>query len=160
MSVIPFGMIGAVAGHILFGMNFSIMSLIGVIALAGVVINESLVLVEFMNRYRRSGHTVMEAVIKGGRERFTPIFLTSVTSFIGLLPIITETSIQAKFLIPMAVSLAFGGLINLFNTLILVPCVYALFDDTRRTVYTPEAVRRQDEEFADEENEHAIEVGS
>ena len=160
MSVIPFGMIGAVAGHILFGMNFSIMSMIGVIALAGVVINESLVLVEFMNRYRRDGHTVMEAVIKGGRERFTPIFLTSVTSFIGLLPIITETSIQAKFLIPMAVSLAFGGLVNLFNTLILVPCVYALFDDMRRTAYTPEAVKRQDEEFTKEENEHAIEVGS
>jgi multidrug efflux pump subunit AcrB len=160
MSVIPFGMIGAVGGHILFGMNFSIMSLIGVIALAGVVINESLVLVEFMNRYRRDGHTVMEAVIKGGRERFTPIFLTSVTSFIGLLPIITETSIQAKFLIPMAVSLAFGGLLNLFNTLILVPCVYALFDDVRRTVYTAEAVKKQDEDFVEGENEHAIEVGA
>jgi multidrug efflux pump subunit AcrB len=157
MSVIPFGMIGAVAGHLLFGMNFSVMSLIGVIALAGVVINESLVLVEFMNRYRREGHTVMEAVIKGGRARFTPIFLTSVTSFIGLLPMITETSIQAKFLIPMAVSLAFGGLINLFNTLLLVPCVYALFDDVRRTVYTSEAVKKQDEEFVEGENEHAIE---
>lgn len=157
MSVIPFGMIGAVAGHLLFGMNFSVMSLIGVIALAGVVINESLVLVEFMNRYRREGHTVMEAVIKGGRARFTPIFLTSVTSFIGLLPMITETSIQAKFLIPMAVSLAFGGLINLFNTLLLVPCVYALFEDVRRVFYTPEARMRQDEEFADGENEHAIE---
>jgi multidrug efflux pump subunit AcrB len=157
MSVIPFGMIGAVGGHLLFGMNFSIMSMIGVIALAGVVINESLVLVEFMNRYRREGHTVMEAVIKGGRARFTPIFLTSVTSFIGLLPMITETSIQAKFLIPMAVSLAFGGLINLFNTLLLVPCVYALFEDVRRVVYTPETRKRQDEEFADGENEHAIE---
>lgn len=157
MSVIPFGMIGAVAGHLLFGMNFSVMSLIGVIALAGVVINESLVLVEFMNRYRREGHTVMEAVIKGGRARFTPIFLTSVTSFIGLLPMITETSIQAKFLIPMAVSLAFGGLINLFNTLLLVPCVYALFEDVRRVIYTAEARKRQDEEFADGENEHAIE---
>ncbi len=156
MSVIPFGMIGAVAGHILFGMNFSVMSMIGVIALAGVVINESLVLVEFMNRYRREGHSVAEAVVKGGRERFTPIFLTSITSFIGLLPIITETSIQAKFLIPMAVSLAFGGLVNLFNTLLLVPCVYALFDDVRRTVYTKEAVKRQDEEFAEAENEHAI----
>ncbi len=156
MSVIPFGMIGAVAGHILFGMNFSVMSLIGVIALAGVVINESLVLVEFMNRYRREGHSVREAVVKGGRERFTPIFLTSITSFIGLLPIITETSIQAKFLIPMAVSLAFGGLVNLFNTLLLVPCVYALFDDVRRTVYTPESLKRQDEEFVLGENEHAI----
>ena len=157
MSVIPFGMIGAVGGHLLFGMNFSIMSMIGVIALAGVVINESLVLVEFMNRYRREGHTVAEAVKRGGRARFTPIFLTSVTSFIGLLPIITETSIQAKFLIPMAVSLAFGGLVNLFNTLLLVPCVYALFDDVRRSVYTPQALQRQDEEFALEENEHAIE---
>jgi len=158
MSVIPFGMIGAVIGHLLFGMNFSVMSIIGVIALAGVVINESLVLVEFMNRYRRDGHSLHEAVVMGGRARFTPIFLTSVTSFIGLLPIITETSIQAKFLIPMAVSLAFGGLINLFNTLLLVPCVYALFNDVRRTLYTPEALKEQDEEFALEENEHAIEV--
>ncbi len=160
MSVIPFGMIGAVGGHLLFGMNFSIMSMIGVIALAGVVINESLVLVEFMNRYRREGHTVMEAVIRGGRARFTPIFLTSVTSFIGLLPMITETSIQAKFLIPMAVSLAFGGLVNLFNTLLLVPCVYALFDDVRRVLHTPEALQRQDAEFIDSENEHAMEGAS
>lgn len=159
MSVIPFGMIGAVAGHIAFGMNFSIMSLIGVIALAGVVINESLVLVEFVNRYRRDGHGVREAVIKGGRDRFTPIFLTSVTSFIGLLPIITESSIQAKFLIPMAVSLAFGGLLNLFNTLVLVPCVYCLFDDVRRAIYTPAALREQDERLALEENEHAFEGG-
>ena len=78
------------------------------------------------------------------------------TSFIGLLPIITETSIQAKFLVPMAVSLAFGGLVNLFNTLLLAPCVYALFDDLRRTIHTPEALRRQDEALASEENEHAI----
>lgn len=159
MCVIPFGMIGAVGGHILFGMNFSVMSIIGVIALAGVVINESLVLVEFMNRYRREGHTVREAVAKGGRARFTPIFLTSVTSFIGLLPMITETSVQAKFLIPMAVSLAFGGLINLFNTMLLVPCVYALFEDIRAKIYTPEALERHEEELALDANEHAIENG-
>ncbi len=158
MSVIPFGMIGAVIGHLLFGMNFSVMSIIGVIALAGVVINESLVLVEFMNRYRREGHTVHEAVLKGGRARFTPIFLTSITSFIGLLPMITETSVQAKFLIPMAVSLAFGGLINLFNTLLLVPCVYALFEDIRARIYTPEALKRHEDELALDENEHAIEI--
>ena len=160
MSVIPFGMIGAVLGHILFGMNFSVMSIIGVIALAGVVINESLVLVEFMNRYRREGHTVHEAVLRGGRARFTPIFLTSVTSFIGLLPMITETSVQAKFLVPMAVSLAFGGLINLFNTMLLVPCVYALFEDIRQKIYTPAALRRHEEELALETNEHALDSGS
>ena len=157
MSVIPFGMIGAVLGHIFFGMNFSVMSIIGVIALAGVVINESLVLVEFMNRYRREGHSAYEAVLRGGKARFTPIFLTSVTSFIGLLPMITETSVQAKFLIPMAVSLAFGGLINLFNTLLLVPCVYALFEDFRLRIYTKEALQRQEEELALDENEHALE---
>ncbi|MCW1884777.1 efflux RND transporter permease subunit [Luteolibacter flavescens] len=156
MCVIPFGMIGAVGGHILFGMNFSVMSIIGVIALAGVVINESLVLVEFMNRYRREGHTVREAVAMGGRARFTPIFLTSITSFIGLLPMITETSVQAKFLIPMAVSLAFGGLINLFNTMLLVPCVYALFEDFRNRIYTPEALKRHEEELVLDANEHAI----
>lgn len=157
MSVIPFGMIGAVIGHIFFGMNFSVMSIIGVIALAGVVINESLVLVEFMNRYRREGHTVREAVLKGGRARFTPIFLTSVTSFIGLVPMISETSVQAKFLIPMAVSLAFGGLINLFNTLLLVPCVYCLFEDIRARIYTKEALQRHEEELALDSNEHALE---
>lgn len=158
MCVIPFGMIGAIIGHILFQMNFSVMSIIGVIALAGVVINESLVLVEFMNRYRREGHSVHEAVLKGGRARFTPIFLTSVTSFIGLLPMITETSVQAKFLIPMAVSLAFGGLINLFNTLLLVPCVYALFEDIRKRIYTKEALQRHEEELALDANEHALET--
>ncbi|MCW1924820.1 efflux RND transporter permease subunit [Luteolibacter arcticus] len=160
MCVIPFGMIGAVAGHILFGMNFSVMSIIGVIALAGVVINESLVLVEFMNRYRREGHSVREAVLKGGRARFTPIFLTSITSFIGLAPMIMETSVQAKFLIPMAVSLAFGGLINLFNTLLLVPCVYALFEDIRAKLYTPEALKQHEEELALDANEHALENGA
>ena len=157
MCVIPFGMIGAIIGHILFQMNFSVMSIIGVIALAGVVINESLVLVEFMNRYRREGHTVREAVLRGGKARFTPIFLTSVTSFIGLLPMITETSVQAKFLIPMAVSLAFGGLINLFNTLLLVPCVYCLFEDIRARIYTKEALQRHEEELIRDANEHALE---
>jgi len=157
MSVIPFGMIGAVIGHIMFGMNFSVMSIIGVIALAGVVINESLVLVEFMNRYRREGHSVREAVLKGGRARFTPIFLTSVTSFIGLVPMITETSVQAKFLIPMAVSLAFGGLINLFNTLLLVPCVYCLFEDIRARIYTKEALKQHEDELIMDANEHALE---
>ncbi len=100
MSVIPIGMIGGGRRTPPLRDELQHHEHDRVIALAGVVINESLVLVEFMNRYRREGHTVKEAVIKGGRARFTPIFLTSVTSFIGLLPMITETSIQAKFLIP------------------------------------------------------------
>ena len=155
MSVIPFGMLGAVVGHIVMGVELSIMSMIGIVALSGVVVNESLVLVEYVNRHRRSGHSVLGAAREGGVARFQAIMLTSITSFIGVLPIVTETSIQAKFLVPCAISLAFGCLSNLLNTLVLVPCVYAILEDIRGLLFTKEK-RAQWEQ---EEREDAAERG-
>jgi multidrug efflux pump subunit AcrB len=155
MSVIPFGMLGAVVGHIIMGVELSIMSMIGIVALSGVVVNESLVLVEFVNRNRRSGRGVLAAAREAGVARFQAIMLTSVVSFIGVMPIVTESSIQAKFLVPCAISLAFGCLSNLVNTLVLVPCVYSILEDIRGKLFTKEK-RAQWEQ---EEKEEAAERG-
>ncbi|MFC4995426.1 efflux RND transporter permease subunit [Rubritalea tangerina] len=132
MSVIPFGFVGAVAGHILLGMDLSIMSLCGLVALAGVVVNDSLVLVEYVNRHRKDEGGLLEAVWNAGARRFRPIILTSLTTFAGLMPMLTETDMQAKFLIPMAVSLGFGILFATAITLILVPSVYLMLEDVKR----------------------------
>ncbi len=155
MSVIPFGMLGAVIGHIVMDTELSIMSLIGIVALSGVVVNESLVLVEYVNRHRRSGDSVIAAARNGGVARFQAIMLTSITSFIGVMPIVTESSIQAKFLVPCAISLAFGCLSNLLNTLVLVPCVYAILEDIRGLLFT----KKKREQWEREEKEDAAERG-
>ena len=105
MSSIPFGVTGAVIGHIVMGMNLSVLSMMGIVALTGVVVNDSLVMVDFINRYRKDGNTIKQAVLEAGPRRFRPIFLTSLTTFVGLVPLILEKSTQAKFIIPMAVSL-------------------------------------------------------
>lgn len=124
MSVIPFGMVGAALGHIVTGQAFSMFSLYGLIALAGVVVNDSLILVDFVNRAREDGVPLREAVIRSGTERFRPILLTSLTTFLGLVPILLERSLQAQFIIPMATSLAFGILFATAITLFLVPALY------------------------------------
>jgi multidrug efflux pump subunit AcrB len=129
MSVIPFGIVGAIGGHILMGMNLSIMSLCGIVALAGVVVNDSLVLVDYVNRHRKEAPTVREAAVQAGARRFRPILLTSLTTFAGLMPMLLETDMQAKFLIPMAVSLGFGILFATAITLLLVPSIYLMLDD-------------------------------
>jgi len=116
MSAIPFGIIGAVVGHMLLGMNFTILSMIGIVALSGVVVNDSLVLVDFINRYHKKGKTIRDAAIESGQARFRPILLTSITTFVGLIPLLLEKSLQAQFLIPMAVSLGFGVLLSTFIT--------------------------------------------
>jgi multidrug efflux pump subunit AcrB len=131
MSVIPFGMVGAVAGHIFMGLNMSIMSMCGIVALAGVVVNDSLVLVDYVNRNRKSGTSVLEAARNAGVRRFRPILLTSLTTFVGLMPMLLEDDMQAKFLIPMAVSLGFGILFATAITLILVPSLYVILEDIR-----------------------------
>lgn len=131
MSVIPFGMVGAVAGHILMGLNMSIMSMCGIVALAGVVVNDSLVLVDYVNRNRKSATSVLEAARNAGVRRFRPILLTSLTTFVGLMPMLLEDDMQAKFLIPMAVSLGFGILFATAITLILVPSLYMILEDVR-----------------------------
>lgn len=121
MSVIPFGVIGAIIGHWLMGYSLSILSLLGFMALVGVVINDSLVLVDFSNQHHRAGEPVETAVERAGIVRFRPVMLTSVTTFMGLLPLLMERSTTAQFLIPMAISLGFGILFATLITLILVP---------------------------------------
>ena len=129
MSVIPFGLIGAVFGHILLGKAISMFSLFGLIALSGVVVNDSIILVDFINRARRAGVSVYEAVITSGKERFRPIILTSMTTAAGLMPIMLETSLQAQFVIPMAISLSFGIIFATIITLFLIPSLYMLQED-------------------------------
>ena len=129
MSAIPFGIMGAVLGHLLMGMNLTINSLMGMVALTGVVVNDSLVLVDFINRHIREGKDVITAVYTAGSARFRPILLTSLTTFAGLLPVMFEKNVQAQFLIPMAVSLGFGILFATFITLLLVPINYVVLED-------------------------------
>ena len=128
MSSIPFGLTGAVIGHLILGMNFSVLSLMGIVALTGVVVNDSLVMVDFINRYRRDGHSIEEAVMEAGPRRFRPIFLTSLTTFAGLVPLLLEKSTQAQFMIPMAASLAFGVVFATTITLLLVPVSYLILE--------------------------------
>ena len=128
MSSIPFGLTGAMLGHLIMGLNFSVLSLMGVVALTGVVVNDSLVMVDFINRYRSEGNSIMDAVMEAGPRRFRPIFLTSLTTFVGLAPLLLEKSTQAKFMIPMAVSLSFGVIFATGITLFLVPVGYYVLE--------------------------------
>ena len=147
MSVIPFGIVGAIIGHILMGANISIMSMCGIVALSGVVVNDSLVLVDYVNRHRIRGKSIVEAAWEAGAARFRPIVLTSLTTFAGLSPMLFETDLQAKFLIPMAISLGFGILFATFITLILVPCVYLLLEDLKSLLFKPEKIRNWEDKF-------------
>ncbi len=131
MAVIPFGIVGAIVGHMLMGYALSIMSVFGIIALSGVVVNDSLVLIDATNRERRAGKRPMAAVLDAGASRMRPILLTSLTTFFGLVPMISETSVQARFLIPMAISLGFGVLFVTFVVLLLVPALYMVIEDLR-----------------------------
>ncbi|WP_033539953.1 efflux RND transporter permease subunit [Shewanella sp. ECSMB14101] len=132
MSVIPFGIIGALFGHFILGLSMSVLSLCGIVALAGVVVNDSLILVDFVNRARTQGLPLKDATIDAGCYRFRAIILTSMTTFVGLVPIILERSLQAQIVIPMATSLAFGILFSTLVTLILVPVLYIILDDIRK----------------------------
>ncbi|PID27230.1 MAG: acriflavin resistance protein [Candidatus Cloacimonadota bacterium] len=129
MSAIPFGVLGAIFGHLLMGYNFSIISLLGIVALAGVVVNDSLVFVDFMNKKIDSGVSVHKAAMETGFIRFRPILLTSITTFLGLFPMILETSLQARFIVPMAISLGFGIIFATAITLIFVPAGILILDD-------------------------------
>ncbi|MHA7816972.1 MAG: efflux RND transporter permease subunit [Pseudohaliea sp.] len=141
MSVIPFGVTGAFLGHLILGMDVSILSAIGIIGLVGVVVNDSLVLVDFINHFIDEGHDWKEAVLEAGPIRFRAVMLTSLTTFLGLLPIQLETSIQAQFVKPMATSVAFGVFFSTAVTLFLVPTLYYVAQDIRRTVARPRVAR-------------------
>ena len=130
MSAIPFGFVGAVGGHLVMGFELSIISMMGIIALSGVVVNDSLVLVDAANRYRRANAAdAFDAIVHGGVRRLRPIVLTSLTTFFGLVPMILETSLQAKFLIPMAISLGFGVIFATVIILLVVPSLYLIRED-------------------------------
>ncbi|MCK5227505.1 MAG: efflux RND transporter permease subunit [Desulfobulbaceae bacterium] len=129
MISIPFGIVGAIIGHLIMGYDLSILSMFGIVALSGVVVNDSLVLINFANRRVKEEYSHFSAVISAGIQRFRPILLTTLTTFFGLMPMIFEQSRQAKFLIPMAISLGFGILFSTFIILILVPALYIITED-------------------------------
>ena len=133
MTAIPFGFVGAVAGHLVFDMPMALFSYFGLAAAAGVVVNDNLVLVDYINRLREKGTEAYEALVEGGVARFRPILLTSVTTFVGLVPMMLERSTQAQFLKPTVVSVAFGVALATFVTLLLVPAFYAVGLDIART---------------------------
>jgi multidrug efflux pump subunit AcrB len=132
MSAIPFGLAGAILGHMIMGHPLSIISLFGLMALAGVVVNDSLVMVDYINGRRAVGMGLHDAVISAGGARFRAIMLTSVTTFAGLMPMMFETSLQAQFLIPMAISLGYGILFSTLITLFLVPVNFLILEDLKR----------------------------
>ncbi len=132
MSAIPFGLVGAVLGHVLMGLDLSLLSLFGMVALTGVVVNDSLIMIDLINRERAEGLSLEQVIRDAGMRRFRPIMLTTATTFLGLAPMILETSLQARFLIPMAVSLGFGIVFATAITLILVPVLYRILEDLRR----------------------------
>jgi len=131
MSVIPFGIVGAIIGHLVLGMAVSVLSICGIIALSGVVVNDSLIMVDFVNRARKEGLSLIDAAISAGTQRFRAIILTSLTTFMGLMPIVFERSLQAQIVIPMAISLAFGILFATVITLLLVPALYLILNDIK-----------------------------
>jgi multidrug efflux pump subunit AcrB len=132
MAAIPFGLVGAVIGHIIMGYSLSIISMMGLVALAGVVVNDSLVMIVYANNLRRQGTPAIDAIQQAGIRRFRPILLTTITTFGGLAPMIFETSRQARFMIPMAISLGYGILFATLITLLLVPSLYLIIEDVRR----------------------------
>jgi len=136
LSIIPFGLIGAVGGHLVMGLELSLMSFMGLVALAGIEINDSIVLVDFINRARAKGMPLHQAVADSGRQRFRAIMLTTLTTFFGLLPVMIagQLDLQARFLVPMAVALGFGGLFVTAITLVLVPSLYLVAEDVRRVL--------------------------
>lgn len=131
MCAIPFGMVGAVWGHLMMGYDLTILSGFGAVALTGVVVNDSLVMVDFINRARAVGASIFDAIREAGTKRFRAILLTSLTTFAGLTPLLLERSLQAQFLIPMALSLAFGILFATVVVLVLVPTLYSILEDLR-----------------------------
>ena len=136
LIALPFGVIGALLGHMIMGLTPSYLSIFGMLALAGVVVNDSLVMVDFVNQRKAAGMSLLDAALEAGGKRFRPIILTSLTTFVGLLPLMLETSLQAQFLIPMAVSLGFGVVFATVITLFLIPCSLLVAEDLGTMVST------------------------
>lgn len=135
MVAIPFGLIGVIWGHFLMGYEMTFLSLIGFVALSGIVVNDSLILVQFFNGERKGGKPLHDALIAAGRARFRPIMLTTITTVFGLTPLMLERSFQASFLVPMAISIAFGLLSATVLILVVLPAIIVIFDDIKATAY-------------------------
>ena len=138
MTAIPFGLIGAILGHLVMGMQFTLISIFGIVALSGIVVNDSLILIDFINRAVRSGAEINTAVVESGKARFRPVFLTSLTTVAGLFPLLLERSFQAQFLIPMAVSISFGLIAATVLTLLYVPALYLIVRDITNLFKVPD----------------------
>jgi multidrug efflux pump subunit AcrB len=135
MSAIPFGLVGAALGHLLMGFNLGLLSMFGIVALSGVVVNDSLIMIDLINRERKSGIELHQILIDCATRRFRPIMLTTLTTFLGLTPMLLERSLQARFLIPMAISLGFGVLFATCITLLLVPALYMILEDIKNRLF-------------------------
>ncbi|MCP3898659.1 MAG: efflux RND transporter permease subunit, partial [Desulfobacteraceae bacterium] len=129
MAAIPFGLVGAIIGHFIMGFPITIISFFGIVALSGIVVNDSLILIDFINSKIRQGEDIETAVMESGKNRFRPVLLTSVTTIAGLFPLLLETSFQAQFLIPMAISICFGLLVATILTLVYIPALYLIVKD-------------------------------
>ncbi len=158
MMAIPFGLIGAVFGHLIMGMEFTIISIFGIVALSGIVVNDSLILIDFINRSVRSGVAVETAVVESGKARFRPVMLTSITTIAGLLPILLERSFQAQFLIPMAISICFGLLAATVLTLLYVPALFLILRDVRNSVMARFQGADKGLQLADDEGQIAVDT--
>ncbi|MEX1312269.1 MAG: efflux RND transporter permease subunit [Candidatus Sulfomarinibacteraceae bacterium] len=156
MSAIPFGLVGAVFGHMVMGLNLTMLSMFGMVALTGVVVNDSLILIDLINRRRAEGIAVDQAIRESGERRFRPIMLTTATTFLGLTPMIFETSMQAKFLIPMAVSLGYGIVFATAITLILIPTLYRILEDVKAAFGFTEEDARVSRQVREEPVEEGI----
>jgi len=148
MSIIPFGLLGAIIGHAVMGLEISLFTFFGLIALTGVVVNDSIVLVDYINQRLRAGVPLQEALVQSGSRRFRPIMLTSMTTIAGLFPMLLETSMQAQVLIPMAVSLIFGLLFGTLLILILVPVFYSLYGSVLNRMGIPLVFDHAEEDSA------------
>jgi multidrug efflux pump subunit AcrB len=137
MSAIPFGIVGATIGHLLMGFNLGLLSMLGIVALSGVVVNDSLIMIDLINRERKSGIGLARVIRDCATRRFRPIMLTTLTTFFGLVPMLLERSLQARFLIPMAISLAFGVMFATCITLLLVPSLYMILEDIKNRIFAP-----------------------
>ena len=129
MSIIPLAIVGSIIGHLIMNLAFSMLSVMGVLALTGIVVNDSLVLVDYINKQRARGEAILSAVLTAGEVRFRPVMLTSLTTFVGLLPLMATTDTQSQALVPMAVSLGFGILFATMITLIIIPVNYLVFHE-------------------------------
>ena len=134
MSVIPFGLVGAILGHLVFGFNLSMFSLVALLGLAGVLVNDSIILVSAVQRRREGGDSLTDALVHGAQDRLRPVLMTSITTIVGVTPILFEGSLQAQLVQPLAITLVFGLMLAPPLVLVYVPCVMAIGGDVRRLI--------------------------